>query len=95
MSEFWPNTTIVRSTNNAFTAMERSEGSVFATPSEAARVKATMSAKPGGSIAALAHPTMGNLSERARRELGKAQASISIGTQGDSDRRRGMAKASI
>ncbi len=101
MSEFWPGTETPRSTNNAFTAMERSEGSVFATPSEAARVKATMSGqksratKPGGSTAALAHPTMGNLSERARKQLGKSQASITIGTQGDSDRRRAMAKAGI
>ena len=101
MPNFWPGTTIVRSTNNAFTAMERSTGSHFATKQEASRVKATMSGqksratKLGGSTAALAHPVMGNLSERARKELGKSQASITIGTKADSDRRRGMAKAGI
>lgn len=101
MPNFWPGSNIVRSTNNAFTAMDRSEGSAFATKQEASRVKATMSGqksratKPGGSTAALAHPVMGNLSERARKELGKSQASITIGTKADSDRRRGMAKAGI
>lgn len=101
MSTLWPNTTIVRSTNNAFTAMERSEGSYFATPQEAARVKATMSGqksratKPGGSPAAQAHPTMGNLSERARKQLGKGANAITIGTKADTDRRRALAKAAI
>lgn len=101
MTNFWPGSNIERSTNNAFTAMERSEGSHFATPSEASRVKATMSGqksratKPGGSTAALAHPTMGNLSERARKQLGKGLNAITIGTKADTDRRRALAKASI
>lgn len=101
MSDFWPGTSVVRSTNNAFTAMERSEGSAFATPQEAARVKATMSGqksrskKPGNPTTAQAHPVMGNLSERAKKQLGKGANAITIGTKADTERRRALSKAAI
>ncbi len=101
MTTFWPGTSVVRSTNNAFTAMERSEGSVFATPQELARVRATLSnqakpkKKPGNAASAPAHPVMGNLSARARKQLGKGLNAITIGTKADTERRRALSKASI
>ena len=76
---FWPGTSIVKSTGNAFT--ERPEV-VMATKAEQARAKAQASGTKGRE----SHPikAMGNLSAKAQKRLAYAPQSISIERPGSS-----------
>jgi hypothetical protein len=76
---YWPGTGIKKSTGNAFT--ER-PAVVMATPSEQARAKAQESGIKGRA----AHPikAVGNLSQKAQRQLSYAPTSISIEKAGSS-----------
>lgn len=86
---FWPGTGIVKSTGNAFT--ER-PAVVMATPSEQARAKAQESGIKGRA----AHPikAVGNLSQKAQKQLSYAPTSISIERPGTSKTAR-IKKAGI
>lgn len=92
----WPDGT-PRSLNNAFT---RREPSGFATPHELGKVKAKM----GGQKSRMQrhadrevpqHPVIDGLSERARRELTAAPASLPLAKQADTVRSQRIRKASV
>lgn len=92
----WPDGT-VKSLNNAFT---RREPSGFATPQELGKVKAKM----GGQKSRMQrnadrevpqHPVIDGLSERARRELTAAPASLPLAKPEDALRRQRMRKAAL
>lgn len=92
----WPDGT-PRSLDNAFT---RREPSGFATPQELGKVKAKM----GGQKSRMQrnadrevpqHPVIDGLSERARRELTAAPASLPLAKPEDALRRQRMRKAAL